>query len=498
MTAPEPVSEPEEVPGQLRRAALAAAAGAAGWAVIAGPARGPLAAALPLLALAALVRAARPPAGVTRAWARSPERAATAGGRIDSAGAPVEPGVGAWSTEAPHQAGATRAWGPVARNARLAALALPALALVAAPLSGAWTGALEALGGRVPAALAWVGLVLAATAGAPGGARDLGLFAALAIAHGLRSGQLELSPPNAFALTALASVLLLTRRAPSPPARAVLPLALALGATASALGTASYLAPAILAELRTPAARALPASPRIRGSRRSPLTFPRPAPTAAPSARSPAPAASSSPRATPSPAPSAPRREDPGARTSPGPASAGPPAFATGGAGPGEAAAASGPEPRLVSGAESRRQAAAALARRLRDAAELSGGSSDVPVGWLLLAAALALVAAVARLARAAPPPRAPASSCPTDKSFRGTVELLARRGVHREPGETPHELAARAQDSLGPLDGLTELVELHVEARYRPEGLTPAKQQRAAELAAAVLRQLSISPPAR
>jgi transglutaminase-like putative cysteine protease len=114
------------------------------------------------------------------------------------------------------------------------------------------------------------------------------------------------------------------------------------------------------------------------------------------------------------------------------------------------------------------------VARRLGlHAPEAPDARSRVP-GWLLVFAAVAVVAAAAsRVWRGRRPARThararPADAAPVQRLYDRALERLARGGLPRRSAETPREYAARVADAG--LDGgalLTELTELYTAARF-------------------------------
>ncbi|HVE14539.1 MAG TPA: transglutaminaseTgpA domain-containing protein, partial [Elusimicrobiota bacterium] len=108
------------------------------------------------------------------------------------------------------------------------------------------------------------------------------------------------------------------------------------------------------------------------------------------------------------------------------------------------------------------------------------------------IAAALALVLAGAAEARR----RARRAARRPPTAFETAAALLARRGMPREPDQTPREFAARAFSRRPELAALPELAELHYRARLRPGGLDPAAR-REAELLLEALREALAKPRA-
>jgi hypothetical protein len=137
-------------------------------------------------------------------------------------------------------------------------------------------------------------------------------------------------------------------------------------------------------------------------------------------------------------------------------------------------------------------------ARRVARAA-LRSATAAREHAWRIAGAALAatLIALVAlrltRGRRAGPMDERPAHGSALAHSFYARARArLAECGVPREPGETPYEVLARAGALLGDVDGLADLVDLHVRGRYSPAGLADAESARGDALALQVDEALS------
>jgi transglutaminase-like putative cysteine protease len=117
-----------------------------------------------------------------------------------------------------------------------------------------------------------------------------------------------------------------------------------------------------------------------------------------------------------------------------------------------------------------------------------------VLVGAALAAGAVAIVRQRRRASRAL------ASMSPADRVWAEVSHRVAARSdLLADPAETPYELVDRAGPELGDAVGadLRTLADLVTEARWSPDGLSPADQDRLEALAAAVLDALAHPAPA-